>query len=164
MDFTLDTMKDGDWEAVRKIYQEGLATGHASFETDAPEWEVWDKSHLRDCRLVARAKDQVIGWAALTPVSSRCVYAGVGEVSVYVAQSARGLGVGKVLLRALTQESEGINIWTLQAGIFPENTASIALHRACGFREVGYRERLGQNNGVWRDVVLMERRSKTVGV
>jgi L-amino acid N-acyltransferase YncA len=164
MDSTVEKMKDEDWGAVQAIYREGIATGNATFETDAPEWEEWNKSHLHDCRLVARVKDQVVGWAALSPVSSRCVYSGVAEVSIYVAALARGLGVGKALLRALTEESERAGIWTLQAGIFPENVASIALHKACGFREVGYRERIGRMNGVWRDVVFMERRSKVVGI
>ena len=163
MDITIETMKPEDWEAVRAIYQQGIATGNATFETEPPEWETWDASHLQKCRLVARAGSQVLGWAALTPVSGRCVYAGVAEVSVYVARAARGRGVGKALLNALITESEQNGIWTLQAGIFPENAASIALHKACGFRGVGYRERIGQMNGVWRDVILMERRSKVVG-
>lgn len=172
MDFVVDKMKDEDWSAVQSIYREGIATGNATFETDAPEWEDWDRNHLRDCRLAARREGQVIGWAALSPVSGRCVYAGVAEVSVYVAASARGKGVGKALLRALVEESECEGVWTLQAGIFPENVASIALHKRCGFREVGRRERLGQMRpaaksaagGTWRDVVLMERRSDVVGV
>ncbi len=164
MDFVVDRMEDEDWNAVQSIYREGIATNDATFETDVPEWEYWDKSHLRDCRLVARKGGQVIGWAALSPVSSRRVYAGVAEVSVYVAASARGKGVGKALLCALVEESERQGIWTLQAGIFPENVASIALHKLCGFREIGRRERLGQMDGVWRDVVLMERRSDVTGV
>jgi L-amino acid N-acyltransferase YncA len=164
MAFTLGKMKIEDWEAVRFIYLEGIATGNATFETEAHGWEKWDESHLRDCRIVARAKDQIVGWAALSPVSSRCVYSGVAEVSIYVAASARGLGIGKALLQALIEGSEHIGIWTLQAGIFPENMASIAIHKALGFREVGNRERIGQMNGVWRDVLLMERRSKVVGI
>lgn len=152
-------MTEHDWKEVRSIYQESIATGNATFETDAPEWDQWDKSHLRDCRLVAKSKGQVIGLAALSPVSSRYVYRGVAEVSLYVKFSARGLGVGKALLRALIEESERVGIWTLQGMTFPENTASIALQKACGFREVGYRERIGQMSGIWRDVILMERRS-----
>jgi L-amino acid N-acyltransferase YncA len=163
MGFHIDRMKGEDWAAVRAIYLEGIATGHATLETCAPEWEKWDGDHLRDCRLVAWEGDQVVGWAALSPVSGRCVYAGVAEVSVYVAASARGRGVGKALLGALVEESERQCIWTLQAGIFHENTASIALHKSCGFREVGRRERIGQLNGVWRDVLLLERRSEVVG-
>jgi L-amino acid N-acyltransferase YncA len=156
-------MCDEDWDAVRAIYREGIATGNATFEADAPAWEAWDKCHLRACRLVARADGRVMGWAALSPVSGRCVYAGVAEVSIYVAASARGQGIGQALLAALVEASEQAGLWTLQAGIFPENTASIALHRAHGFREVGRREHIGQMNGVWRDVVLMERRSQVVG-
>ena len=163
MDFVVDKMKDEDWDAVQSIYREGIATGNATFETNVPEWEVWDRNHLRDCRLVARKEGQVIGWAALSPVSSRRVYAGVAEESVYVVASARGQGVGKALLRALVEESERQGIWTLQTGIFPENVASIALHKRCGFRVVGHRERIGQMDGVWRDIIFMERRSKIVG-
>ncbi len=159
MTFTIEKMKDEDWPMVQSIYKEGIATGNATFETDAPEWELWDKSHLRGCRLVAKSKGQVIGWAALSTVSSRRVYRGVAEVSLYVKSSARGAGVGKVLLRALIEESEREGIWTLQGMTFPENTASIALQKSCGFREVGYRERIGQMNGLWRNVILMERRS-----
>lgn len=164
MDFVVEIMKDGDWGAVRSTYKEGIATSDATFETDAPTWEKWDKSHLRDCRLVARAEAEVIGWAALNPVSKRQVYSGVTEVSLYIAASARGLGVGKALLLALIDESERTGIWTLQAGIFPENAVSIALHKSCGFRQVGCRERIGQMDGVWRDVILMERRSKVAGI
>jgi L-amino acid N-acyltransferase YncA len=164
VNFTIEFMTPADWSAVRAIYEEGIATGHATFETTAPEWEKWDSGHRPECRLVARRNNDVLGWAALSPVSGRCVYAGVAEVSVYVAAAARGLGVGKTLLQTLIDAAEQAGIWTLQAGIFPENTASMALHRACGFREVGRRERLGQMNGVWRDVALLERRSKVVGV
>jgi L-amino acid N-acyltransferase YncA len=167
MDIVVDKMTPQDWQAVHAIYLEGIATGNATFETDAPDWEKWDRGHLPDCRLVARKGGRpfgrVVGWAALSPVSGRCVYAGVAEVSVYVAEAARGQGVGKALLRALTKVSERQGIWTLQAGIFPENAASLALHKACGFREVGRRERIGQMDGVWRDVILMERRSQIVG-
>jgi phosphinothricin acetyltransferase len=163
MKFVAERMKDEDWDEVASIYQEGIATSNATFETDTPTWEKWDKSHLRDCRLVARAEGKVTGWVALSPVSTRCVYSGVAEVSLYVSASTRGIGVGKDLLLSLIDESERIGIWTLQAGIFPENIASIALARACGFREVGRRERIGQMDGTWRDVILMERRSKFVG-
>jgi L-amino acid N-acyltransferase YncA len=157
-------MQDGDWEAARAIYREGIATGNATFETDVPDWEAWDKNHLRACRLVARADGHVVGWAALTPYSSRRAYAGVAGLSIYVSASARGQGIGRALLSALIEASEQAGLWTLQAGIFPENAASLALHRACGFREVGRRERIGRLNGVWRDVVLMERRSEAVGI
>jgi L-amino acid N-acyltransferase YncA len=164
MDPIIETMSAGDWPAVQTIYEEGIATGEATFETNVPGWEEWDQNHLPDCRLVARRQGRVVGWAALTPVSRRRVYAGVAEVSLYVAASARGQGVGKALLEALVRASEEAGVWTLQAGIFPENTASIGLHSACGFRTVGIRERLGQLRGVWRDVVLMERRSEVVGL
>ena len=163
MNFITDKMNVEDWDEVNLVYQEGIATGNATFETNVPEYEKWDKSHLRDCRLVVRTEGKVIGWAALSPVSTRCVYSGVAEFSLYVAVSTRGMGVGKALLRTLIDESERIGIWTLQAGIFPENTASIALTKVCGFREVGCRERIGQMVGIWRDVILMERRSKVVG-
>ncbi len=164
MDFTVTAMRDEDWPEVRRIYLEGIATGQATFETEAPEWEAWDRARLRVCRLAARAASGLLGWAALSPVSARQVYAGVAEVSVYVGGSARGRGAGKALLRALIEESERTGIWTLQGGTFPENAASVALQKACGFREVGRRERLGRLHGVWRDVLLMERRSEIVGV
>ncbi len=164
MGFTVDKMQSEDWGAVRSIYREGIATGNATFETDTPDWQEWDRSHLGDCRFVARREGQVVGWGALSPVSSRCVYAGVAEVSIYVTASARGEGIGKTLLRTLIEASERQGIWTLQAGVFPENEASIALHKACGFREVGYREKIGQMNGHWRDVILLERRSEVVGI
>ena len=152
------------WEAVRAIYLDGIATGNATFQQTAPDWPEWDKAHLPTCRIVALSNNEILGWAALTSVSSRCVYAGVAEVSVYVAQSARGNGIGSVLLANLITASEATGIWTLQAGIFPENTASIHLHTKAGFRIVGTRERLGSMNGRWRDVVLMERRSSVAGV
>ena len=164
MSLAIEPLAPADWDAVRRIYLEGIATGNATFEQSAPEWDKWDAGHLEACRLVARAEDDVLGWAALSPVSGRCVYAGVAEVSVYVADGARGRGVGNALMMALIRESEQNGIWTLQAGIFPENAASIKLHQRSGFRLVGTRERPGQLNGRWRDVVLMERRSKTVGV
>jgi L-amino acid N-acyltransferase YncA len=152
------------WEAVRAIYLEGIATGNATFAQSAPEWDNWDSGHLKTCRLAARSGDDILGWAALGPVSGRNVYAGVAEVSVYVAERARACGVGIALLDALILASELNGIWTLQAGIFPENEASIRLHKRAGFRLVGVRERLGQMNGRWRDVVMMERRSSVVGV
>ncbi len=164
MKFKVEKMTELDWEEVQSIYREGISTGNATFETETPEWDEWDKSHLPDCRFVAKSERQVVGWAALSPVSTRRVYSGVVEVSLYVKSSARGVGAGKALLRALIEESERAGIWTLQGMTFPENTASIALQKACGFREVGYRERIGQMNGLWRDVILMERRSKVVGV
>jgi len=151
------------WPDVRRIYLEGMATGHGTFETQAPGWRKWDAAHRRDARLVACEGTAVVGYAALSPVSARRVYAGVAEVSIYVAAAARGRGVGRALLQALVAASEAAGIWTLQAGIFPENAASLALHRRCGFRLVGVRERIGRTaNGVWRDVWLLERRSAAV--
>jgi phosphinothricin acetyltransferase len=163
-DLVIDAMQAGDWVAVRDIYAEGIKTGNATIETAPPPWEVWDARHLKHCRLVARRAGVVVGWVALGPYSSRCAYNGVAEVSVYVAERDRGQGVGRALLVAAIALSERHGIWTLQAGIFPENTISIALHRKCGFREVGMRCRLGKLNGVWRDVVLFERRSEVVGI
>jgi phosphinothricin acetyltransferase len=151
-----------DWPAVRAIFEEGIATGNATFETAASEWPEWDAKHLPDCRLVASHAGEILGWAALSPVSARPVYRGVAEVSVYVAARARGRGIGKALLAALIAESERHGIWTMQAGIFPENTASIRLHRKAGFRIVGRRERIGCLRGTWRDTVLLERRSAIV--
>jgi phosphinothricin acetyltransferase len=160
----IQPMTPGDWDSVRAIYLEGIATGNATFEKSAPDWERWDAGHLQSCRLLARAAGEVLGWAALSPVSSRCVYGGVAEVSVYVAGRARGRGIGWLLLSELVAASERHGIWTLQAGIFPENQASIALHQRAGFRIVGVRERLGSMDGRWRDVVLMERRSAVTGI
>ena len=157
-------MDHSHWEAVAKIYEEGIATGNSTFQTTAPSWEEWDSAHTKDCRFVAIDDSQVIGWAALSPVSGRCVYAGVAEVSVYVSENARGKGIGKSLMQALITESERNNYWTLQAGIFPENTVSIRLHQQSGFRIIGTRERVGQMHGVWRDSLMLERRSKIIGI
>jgi phosphinothricin acetyltransferase len=156
-------MQAEDWPAVEAIYQEGIATGNATFETESPGWEKWNANHYEHSRLVARTGDDVIGWAALSRVSTRRVYAGVAEVSIYVAASARGKGTGKALLQALIEQSEQNGIWTLQAGIFPENSGSIALHKSCGFREVGLREKIARLAGIWRNVVLLERRSSIAG-
>lgn len=161
-------MRDEDAPAVQRIYDEGIAGGHATFQERAPDWAAWDAGHLKSCRLVAETGGAVDGWAALSAVSARPVYRGVCEVSVYVAGAARGRGIGRALLAALAAESERHGIWILQAGIFPENQVSVALHRAAGFRVVGTRERLGLMThgpmaGQWRDVLLMERRSRLVG-
>jgi phosphinothricin acetyltransferase len=164
MSFVIDEMSEADWGQVRLIYLEGIATGHATFEAEAPVWEKWDEAHLRHSRLVARSGDVIKGWAALSPVSGRCVYGGVAETSVYVGTNHRGEGLGRALLEALIISSERNGIWTLQAGIFPENSSSVALHRRCGFREVGRRERIGKMRDIWRDTLLLERRSKVVGV
>lgn len=156
-------MLPGNWEAVKNIYKEGIATGNATFQTDAPSWEDWDREHAAEPRLVAMEGEEVLGWAALTPVSGRCIYAGVGEVSVYVSARAQGKGVGRQLLQSLITASEKANFWTLQAGIFPENAASLAIHTACGFRIIGTREKIGKMNGIWRDTVLLEKRSSLTG-
>lgn len=163
MSCVVDRMKPGDWDQVRSIYIEGIESGNSTFETDAPAWERWDQEHLQFARLVMRDEDQILGWAALAPVSKRKVYRGVAEVTVYVTESARGRSIGRALLEALIAESERNGIWTLQASIFPENTASVKLHLRCGFREVGRRERIAVLNGVWRDTLLFERRSNNVG-
>jgi L-amino acid N-acyltransferase YncA len=152
-------LSQSDWLAVKAIFEQGIAGGQATFETEAPSWETWDKTHLEGYRLVALQGGEVVGWAALAPVSERCCYEGVAEDSVYVADSAQGRGVGRALLAELIERAERAGLWTLQAGIFPENTASVELHKRCGFRVVGVRERPVQHHGVWRDVVLMERRS-----
>jgi phosphinothricin acetyltransferase len=157
-------MRPEDWDAVRAIYLEGIATGNSTFEQSAPDWQTWDQGHLESCRLVARSESEVLGWTALSAVSRRQVYAGVAEFSIYVAERARGRGIGAALLKALIEVSEQEGIWTLQSGIFPENTASLELCRRFGFRVVGTRERVGCMAGRWRDVVLLERRSKVAGI
>jgi len=158
-----------DWEQVRRIYQEGMATGHATFEAEAPDWEKWNMAHLLNCRMVARDADKVIGWAGLSPVSQRRVYSGVAEVSLYVSAAKQRQGVGSALLKALIADSEKSGVWTLQAIIFPENKISINLVKKQGFCEVGRRDRLGKMThgplaGLWRNVVLLERRSQSVGI
>ncbi len=158
----LDVLTGRDWDAVRSIYLDGIATGNATFESEAPSWEAWDATHLGAPRLVARVGGAVVGWAALSRVSERPVYAGVAELSIYVRAGMRGRGIGRTLLAALVRASEQAGIWTLEAGVFPENRASLALHARCGFRVVGVRERLGRHGGTWRDVVLLERRSEAI--
>jgi L-amino acid N-acyltransferase YncA len=158
------TLEAIHWPDVSRIYGEGIRTAHATFQTEIPTWESWDKDHLPNCRFVLLDNEQVAAWIALAPVSGRCVYAGVAELSVYVGEAHRGKKIGKQLLEHLIQESEKQGLWTLQAGVFPENQASIKLHKSVGFREIGYHEKLGQmKNGTWRDVVLLERRSRIVG-
>jgi len=165
MPIEIDAMTAGDWPQVAEIYRQGLETGNASFETEVPAPETWDAAHLPEPRLIARLDGAIAGWAALSPVSGRCVYGGVAEVSVYVAAGSAGRGVGRRLLSELVRLSEEAGIWTLQAGIFPENTASLALHRAAGVRTVGIRERVGRHltqGNRWRDVVFIERRSPLI--
>ena len=154
----IEPLREDDWPAVAAIYREGIETRLATFETEVPQWSAWDSAHLPEHRLVARGGGEVVGWAALTPVSSRAVYKGVADLSVYVATAARGQGVGRALLTTLIRSASTAGLWTLQAGVFPENEASLALHRSAGFRDVGTRERIGRLDGVWRDVVLLELR------
>lgn len=157
-------LEEKDWEQVAEIYLQGILTGNATFQQEVPSWEEWDKAHLKTCRVVAELHHKVIGWAALTSVSDRCVYGGVAEVSVYVSSDFSGKNIGTQFLDQLIKESEKNGIWTLQAGIFPENKASYRIHEKLGFRKVGYREKIGKMNGRWRDTVLLERRSKVAGV
>ena len=158
----IEPLRSDHWPDVARIYAEGIATRNATFETEVPSWEAWDRAHLDEHRLVATEQAAVLGWAALVPVSDRCVYGGVVENSVYVAASAQGRGVGRALLAALVASTEEAGIWTIQTGIFPENEVSIRLHERAGFRVVGRRERLGKLDGAWRDVLFLERRSKVV--
>ena len=152
----------GDWPAASEIYWDGMRDGLATFETEVPAWAVWDAAHLPDHRLVADLLGDVVGWAALAPVSPRPCYRGVAEDTVYVARQARGLGIGRALLEALVARAERSGIWSIQASVFPENRASLALHEKCGFRVVGTRERIAKRDGVWRDTVFLERRSEVV--
>ena len=157
-------MQATDWDSVARIYAEGIATGYATFEKSIPTYEAWDSAHLKASRIVVVENNNIVGWAALSPVSSRCVYGGVAEVSVYVAKEHFGKGIGERLMHHLISESEKIGLWTLQSGIFPENESSIALHKKVGFRYIGKRERVGQLDGVWKDNLLFLRRIKSVGI
>jgi phosphinothricin acetyltransferase len=163
MTIDINTMTDGDWESVREMYAQGIATGLATFETEVPSWEQWNTAHHESCRLVACADGKIVGWVALSPVSKRHCYRGVAEVSVYVREGFRHQGIGRQLLEAIITESEQHGIWTLQGGTFAHNEASLKLQYSCGFRVIGYRERIGQLNGRWLDTVLTERRSSVVG-
>ena len=160
---TIDRIEPRHWPEVATIYGAGIESGNATFETAVPIWEDWDAGHLADHRFVALHDGAVVGWAAVSPVSDRCVYGGVVECSVYVAPEAHGQGVGRRLLEELIASTERAGIWTIQAGIFPENETSLHLHERVGFELVGRRRRLGRHRGVWRDVLLYERRSTTVG-
>ena len=153
-------MEAADWPHVAEIYEQGIATGHATFQKNAPNWEEWDDAHLKNCRILAEIDEKIVGWAALTPVSGRCVYAGVAETSIYISTEHRGQKIGLQLLEKIIAESETEGLWTLQAGIFPENLASVKIHEAAGFRIVGFREKIGKMDGAWRDTLLLERRSK----
>ncbi len=165
MTIKIDKMQPEHWADVARIYAEGIETGNATFQKDSPTWTVWNDEHVPYGRLIAQNTEGVVlGWAALTAVSNRCVYGGVAELSVYVSASARGQGVGQLLMKHLIQEAEANGLWTLQAGIFPENVGSIQLHLKTGFRQIGYRERVGKMDGIWRDTLLFERRSTVVGV
>lgn len=161
---TIEKLVESHYAKVKEIYLQGIATGHATFQTEAPSWAEWNNTHLPHSRIVLSAGNEISGWAALTPVSSRCVYAGVAEISVYVSTDQRGRGVGNLLLKELIKESEANSIRTLQAGIFPENEASLKLHYKNGFRMVGTREKIGKMNNIWRNTVLLERRSKIIGI
>ncbi|PCJ98913.1 MAG: N-acetyltransferase [Flavobacteriaceae bacterium] len=160
----LQEMQPNDWPLVSKIYEDGIKTGFATFETKVPTYAHWDDMHLEECRFVAKKSGAILGWAALSPVSSRCVYGGVAEVSVYVSENSRGLGVGRFLMEELIKKSEDKGIWTLQSGIFPDNITSIKLHEKVGFRYIGKKERVGQLRGVWKDNLLFEKRSDKVGL
>lgn len=165
MEYKIEEMKSTDWEQVSNIYFEGIKTRKSTFQTDVPDWDSWNNGHIKTCRLVARSGSEVLGWAALSPTSSRCVYAGVVDVSIYIGNKFRGMGIGSALLTELIKLSEEEGFWTLQSGIIKENIASIKLHKKCGFREIGIREKVGKmNNEKWMDVILMERRSQVVGI
>ena len=160
----IQQMKPSDWLAVADIYKQGIETGMATFETTVPQWEQWNENHIESCRLIAKIDDKTVGWAALSAVSSRCVYGGVAEVSVYVSSLLRGKKIGEYLLKNLIDQSEEQGYWTLQSGIFPENLSSIRLHEKLGFRKIGYKERIGQLDGDWKDNILMEKRSIKKGL
>lgn len=165
MGLSIRAMSEQDWPDVAEIYRQGIATGRATFQSEVPEYREWNASHLPICRLAAVDDGKVAGWAALSGVSSRCVYRGVAEVSIYIAEGKRKNGIGQRLLDALIAQSEKAGIWTLQSGIMEDNLASVRLHEKCGFRKVGYRERIGRDiGGQWRSTVLMERRSGTAGI
>lgn len=161
---TFRPLLEKDWPQVSSIYLEGIKTGNATFQTEVPNWNKWHNGHLESCRAVAEIDSEIVGWFALSPVSGHCIYGGVAEVSVYVSNPFSGQSIGTKLLSRLIYESEENGIWMLQAGIFPENKASLKIHENLGFRKVGYREKIGKMNGLWRDTILFERRSNRVGI
>lgn len=158
----ITSFTQNDWPIISAIYQEGIDTGIATFETKVPSWEAWNATHIKSCRIKAVSKDKTVGWASLSPTSRREVYKGVAEVSIYITSKYQNLGIGKLLLSALINESEKEGFWTLQASIFSQNTPSIALHKSLGFREIGYREKVGKLNDIWYDNTILERRSKLI--
>jgi L-amino acid N-acyltransferase YncA len=164
MEVLLRKVAEDDWESIARIYKEGIDSGHATFESEIPTLDQWSKRHLKICRIVALVNNEIAGWAALSPVSARCVYAGVAEVSVYVADSYKGQKIGTLLLESLIKESEMYGLWTLQSSIFRENKASIRIHEKTGFRIIGFREKIGKMDDMWRDTLLLERRSKITGI
>ncbi|NSB30226.1 GNAT family N-acetyltransferase [Clostridium saccharoperbutylacetonicum] len=165
MNYTIEKMKKSDWDEVSQIYLEGINTGIATFQNSVPTFEAWDNGHIEACRLVAKSNEKVLGFITLSATSSRCVYSGVAEVSIYVGKNYRGLGIGHALMTNMIKLSEENNFWTLQSGIIKENVASIKLHESCGFREIGIREKIAKmDNGIWHDTVLMEHRSKVIGI
>jgi phosphinothricin acetyltransferase len=161
---TIRNMEPNDWQTVKEIYERGIATGIATFETSASDWTKWNNGHLKFARMVAIDNNKVVGWAALSNVSDRCVYGGVAEISIYISDESRGKGIGKLLLKQVILQSEANGIWTIQAGIFTENIASIKLHESVGFRVIGHREKIGKLNNKWRDNYILERRSNIVGI
>ncbi|AXT51650.1 N-acetyltransferase family protein [Aquimarina sp. BL5] len=161
-EIVIQPFNQSDWSHISRIYKEGIATGMATFETQVPDWDQWDQTHTRSCRLKAVINNEIVGWVALAPASKRDIYKGVAEVSIYITSKYHNLGIGKLLLTKLIEESEQEGFWTLQAGIFSNNTASIKLHTSLGFRIVGYREKIGKLQGTWYDNTILERRSKKI--
>lgn len=164
MALSFRVMTADDWSSVAEIYRQGIETGNVTFHQEIPGWDDWNDAHLKNSRIVCTVEKEIAGWAALAPVSRRLVYAGVAELSVYVAEKFRRQNIGSQLLEKLIEDSEKHNIWTLQARIFPENIGSLKIHEKLGFRKVGYRERIGKMNGKWRDIILLEKRSKIIGI
>ena len=160
----ISAMLPNHWNEVAKIYQEGIQTGYATFEKEVPSWEKWNSAHVKACRIIGQINHEIIGWAALSSVSSRCVYGGVAEVSIYISKNHRGKNIGNILFKELISESEKNGFWTLQSGVFRENIGSIKLHENHGFRQIGFREKVAKLDDVWKDTILLERRSKIIGI